>query len=204
MNRSLKIKLAAGILCAASCQLYASPALVVRVYNTSSASPRDLDEMKESASQVFNRAGIDVEWSSCTPGPRHSAVCPDSGGSAGRTTIFLHLIDQRLRTLLGRADHRTSSVLIFYETACVIERNTNGIVTKGQILGHGLAHEIGHLLLASDTHASTGIMKESYSRSDILTMGQGRLLFSDEESRLLRERVFSASASATALPPERP
>ncbi|MGA7412833.1 MAG: hypothetical protein WBW33_20325, partial [Bryobacteraceae bacterium] len=109
------------------------------------------------------------------------------------TIVFVRLVDQRLGTLLGRADHRTSSLLIFYETACAIEHNTNGIVTKGQILGHGVAHEIGHLLLASDAHSRVGIMKESYSRDDILTMGQGRLLFSAVESSKLRERLLSGS-----------
>ncbi|MGA7409461.1 MAG: hypothetical protein WBW33_03185, partial [Bryobacteraceae bacterium] len=131
----------------------ATPSLTIRIHNTSSASESELKEMKKSASEVFKRSGIEVEWVSCSSLSRHSALCPDSGVSAGRTIIFVRLVDRRLGTLLGRADHRTSSLVIFYETACAIEHNTNGIVTKGQILGHGVAHEIGHLLLASDAHS---------------------------------------------------
>jgi hypothetical protein len=101
-----------------------------------------------------------------------------------------------LGTLLGRADHRTSSLVIFYETVCAIDQSTNGIVTKGQILGHGVAHEIGHLLLESDEHSQIGIMKENYTRTDILTMGQGRLLFSIEASRLLRQSLLSRAERA--------
>jgi hypothetical protein len=127
---------------------------------------------------------------SCSSSSRHSALCPDSGVSAGRTIIFVRLVDQRLGTLLGRADHRTSSLVIFYETACAIEHSTNGIVTKGEIPAHGVVHEVGHLLLVSDAHSRVGIMKESYSHEDILMMGQGRLLFSTEESLLLRQAML--------------
>jgi hypothetical protein len=206
MNRSLKLKLAAGILSAASCQLYASSTLVVRVYNTSSASPRDLDEMKESASQVFMHSGIEIDWISCEPGPKEdSAVCPNPEGLVGRTVVFVRLVDapvqpkhernQFQRTLLGRANHHSSSVAIFYNTACAIEQNAPRVVTRGQILGHGVAHEMGHLLLGSDAHSLVGIMKENYDRDDLSAMGGGRLLFTAAESRSLRVRVSSVSAS---------
>jgi hypothetical protein len=178
--------------------------LTLRLYNTSSASARDLEEMKENASQVFMHSGIEIDWISCEPGPQDSAVCPNPEGSAGRTVVFVRLIDapvqpkqernQFQRTLLGRANHHASSVAIFYNTACAIEQNAPRIVTKGQILGYALAHEIGHLLLASDAHSLVGIMKENYSRDDLFAMGKGRLLFAAQESRLLRERILYVSS----------
>jgi hypothetical protein len=206
MNRSLKMKLAAGILSAASCQLFASPDLVVRIYNSSSASVSDLDEMMESASQVFMHSGIEIDWISCEPGPRDSALCPNPEGLAGRTVVFVRLVDEPVRpkrernqiqrTLLGRASHHSSSTAIFYDTACSIEQNAPRIVTRGQILGYGVAHEIGHLLTGSDAHSLVGIMKENYDRDDLFAMGKGWLLFTAEESRLLRARVSSVAASA--------
>jgi hypothetical protein len=67
----------------------ATPTLIIRVHNTSSASESELEEMKQSASQVFRRSRIEVEWVSCTSSSRHSALCPDPGASATRTIVFV-------------------------------------------------------------------------------------------------------------------
>jgi hypothetical protein len=176
--------------------------LPVRLYNTSSASVRELEEMKESASQVFSRAGVEVEWILCAPGPSDSAVCPNASNAANRTIIFVRLMDIPMqaahgdhlhRALLGRANHNTASAAVFYKTACAIEQSAPRIVTRGQILGHGLAHEIGHLLLATDAHSLAGIMKENYDTDDLFAMGRGHLVFAATESRLIRQRILSSS-----------
>lgn len=70
-----------------------------------------------------------------------------------------------------------------------MEKDTNWIVTRGQILGHAIAHEIGHLLLASDTHSLFGIMKADYDRKDLVILGEGNLFFTAEEARLLRSAL---------------
>jgi hypothetical protein len=175
--------------------------LTLRLFNTSSASARDLEEMRQSASQVFDHSGVEIEWIACEPGPRDSAVCPVQSDSAGRTIIFVRLVDEPIqpkrggnqlhRALLGRANHDSSSVAVFYRSACAMEQDAPQVVTKGQILGHALAHEIGHLLLASDAHSLVGIMKENYSRDDLFDMGKGHLLFAAKESRVIRKRILT-------------
>ena len=104
------------------------------------------------------------------------------------------VLHQPKQTLLGRANHVTSSAMVFYTSARAIERELNSIVTKNQILGYAVAHEIGHLLLASDAHSLFGIMKENYGHQDYIAMGQAHLAFTTEESRLLRVRVLSGAA----------
>ena len=178
--------------------------LPIRLYNTSSASARELEDMQQSVNQIFSRAGVEVEWIPCAPGPRDSAVCPNSRDAANRTIIFVRLMDdpvqpafgnQLHRTLLGRANRNTASAAVFYKTACAIERTAPRVVTRGQILGHGLAHEIGHLLLATDAHSLAGIMKENYDDDDLFAMGKGHLLFADAESRVIRKRILSLSGT---------
>jgi hypothetical protein len=181
--------------------------MTVRLYNTSSASERDLKEMKESASRVFSHSGIDIEWFPCEPGPRDSAVCTDHGGPENRTIIFAQLIDvpvqrkqgrnQTRPALLGRVNHVAASVAVFYTTARTMEQDAQGIVTKGQILGYALAHEIGHLLLGSNDHSLAGIMKETFGRNELSDMGMERLLFTSAEVRSIRERL-SSPAGPTA------
>jgi hypothetical protein len=79
-----------------------------------------------------------------------------------------------------------------------MEKDSNWMVTRGQILGHAVAHEIGHLVLASDTHSLFGIMKADYDRKDLVILGQGNLFFTAEEGQLLRT-ALARDASEWAL-----
>jgi hypothetical protein len=188
--------------------LSATLSLRVRLYNTSSASVREMQEMKEVASQIFRRAGVAVEWVPCAPGADDSAVCPNDSDGENGTILFVRLVDapsqpargdQLHRALLGRANRRTGSAALFYKTACALEQSAPRVATRGQILGHGLAHELGHLLLASDVHTLVGIMKEDYDNDDLFAMGKGRLFFAAAESRAIRKRILSVSGAATSI-----
>jgi hypothetical protein len=175
--------------------------LTVGLCNSSSANERGVAEMEESATNVFRHSGIEIVWIQNLRRPGDSGPCPERAAPGSNATILVRLLDlpaessqplyQAKRMLVGRARHDTFSVTVFYRSARAMEQNSNGMVTRGQILGYAIAHEMGHLLLASDSHAAFGIMKENYSRQDLVIMGQGMMVFPTEESRLLRARVLS-------------
>jgi len=204
VNRSSKIKMAAGILFAGSLHASPAPTILVRILNTSSASVEDVRGMKESADRVFNHSGIEIEWVSCAAGLRESAVCPDPEDRAGNAVVFAHLVDTPIvprqernrtqHTLLGRANHPESSVALFYSTVCSIEREAPRVATKGQILGYVLVHEIGHLLLGSDAHSGAGPMKADLDLIDLYVIGKGSLLFTTRESSHLRQGIVGGAA----------
>jgi hypothetical protein len=56
------------------------------------------------------------------------------------------------------------------------------------VLGHAIAHEIGHLLLPPNAHSSGGIMKGTLNP---LLAAQGVLWFSSDEADRLRARIAS-------------
>jgi hypothetical protein len=62
-------------------------------------------------------------------------------------------------------------------------------VTKGLILGHAIAHEIGHILLNLDIHSANGIMRGSWNTEDLLDAASGRLVFSKQQSEVIRAEV---------------
>ena len=174
---------------AATVEFKATHVLTVRVSNESAATLRDKAAMEESASRVFRHSGIDIVWAECPPAP---ASCPEITGPAGLTNVLIRLMDapdQPDRSLLGRANHVNSSATIFYKRVCAMEKDSRWIVTRAQILGHAIAHEIGHLLLASDTHSLFGIMKADYDLKDMVILGQGNLFFTAEEGQLLRSAL---------------
>ena len=49
--------------------------------------------------------------------------------------------------------------------------------TTGILLGHVLAHEIGHVLQAIERHSETGLMKERWSMREISDMWRGSAAF---------------------------
>jgi len=61
-----------------------------------------------------------------------------------------------------------------------------------QLLGFAVAHEVGHLLLGTNTHAAAGLMRAVWSRSDIQRNHPADWLFTAADSlamsRALRQR----------------
>ena len=64
-------------------------------------------------------------------------------------------------------------------------------VSKAQILGHAIAHELGHLLLNQQVHSPHGIMRGEWSFVDFREMTSGMLLFTPEQAEYLRADVRS-------------
>src|SRR5215469_4178895 len=55
------------------------------------------------------------------------------------------------------------------------------------VLGHVLAHEIGHILQGVERHSATGVMKEKWDHRDYVNMQREPLRFTDEDLLLIRQ-----------------
>jgi hypothetical protein len=67
-------------------------------------------------------------------------------------------------------------------------------VSKAQILGHVMAHEVGHLLLNQQVHSAHGIMRGDWNIADFRDMTGGMLLFTPEQAESLRADVHRRNA----------
>jgi len=63
-------------------------------------------------------------------------------------------------------------------------------VPAGILLGHAMAHELGHLLLQSMEHSRTGIMRSRWGKEELLRAESGRLLFTAEQATAMTERLM--------------
>jgi len=61
-----------------------------------------------------------------------------------------------------------------------------------------MAHEIGHVLLGLNSHSSMGIMRGYWQAEEVSALERGRLLFSSQQSRAMRERLQAISARTMA------
>jgi len=58
-----------------------------------------------------------------------------------------------------------------------------------QLLGHVMAHEMGHLLLPSGAHAAGGLMKAGWDNQQAILAATGSLTFEASQAALIRTRL---------------
>jgi hypothetical protein len=74
-------------------------------------------------------------------------------------------------------------------------------ISPEMLLGHVIAHEIGHILLRS-SHHSLGIMNAFWSRTDYYRMKCGALDFTGADKAVLRQAIEDRLAQ-NAIQPRR-
>jgi hypothetical protein len=88
--------------------------------------------------------------------------------------------------MLKRWDTQPATVSVKF--AGTLEES--GVARLPEILGHIIAHEIGHLLLPGGRHSVSGIMKARWSLNEWKLVRQGALNFAPEQSRFLRAELL--------------
>jgi hypothetical protein len=59
----------------------------------------------------------------------------------------------------------------------------------GAILGHLVAHELGHLLLGAGSHSSHGIMQVPWHLKELDIIAQGLMVFRPQEAEGMRTNI---------------
>ena len=72
----------------------------------------------------------------------------------------------------------------------VVEVSTRWGLFPAEVLGHAMAHELGHLLLGTG-HSSQGLMKGSWTSLDLQLASRGKLRFSPDQAGLLHRAALS-------------
>jgi len=170
------------------------------VYNLA-AIPRDtLAQAEIDAGKVFGRTGIQLTWLDYplddkeeigTGQVRHPPFGP--------ADVRLRLLNKRLTELEGTHPHSLGLALpcaeadgscfvnVFYQRAQELaEEGDLGLAT---VLGHAIAHEIGHLLLGSNAHSPRGLMRAKWGPKDLQGASKGDLLFQAKEAEIIRAHV---------------
>jgi hypothetical protein len=167
-----------------------NPQLTVVVYDGVEASLPLLGNAELEAGRVLGEARMDIRWVNCLP-ERAVASCNDRAES---TWVSLRVV-RRPRSLSDRAmgvafvaNGEGKYADIFFDHVEKL-RAKNAGANLGTILGYVMAHEIGHLLLGSNSHSRSGIMQGEWHADELRTIALGRLLFTAEQAQRLRERV---------------
>jgi hypothetical protein len=135
------------------------------------------------ATSIFAGAGISVQWRRGEPASRP----PDS--VVIRVTLSEETPeDLPLETLAlshpfaGSHAATDAGITVFYKKLRGMAGST---VPEQVLLGHVLAHEIGHVLECQDGHSAEGVMKARWNRKDLLAMQDAPLRFAPQDTILL-------------------
>jgi hypothetical protein len=176
----------------------ATPMITLRIYNHG-VSHALLVRSEGEATAILNHAGLQVGWVDCPLSAEESAsypACRNTMGSAEFTIKILTAADaQRIamhRDDLGEAleclgDYSGCSAYVFYRDVRELARGED--VSDSQLLGHALAHEIGHLLLGARSHSANGIMRAHWHQEELYTIARAHLFFTEEQSERMRAEV---------------
>jgi len=74
-------------------------------------------------------------------------------------------------------------------------RGDGEAVFEGRMLGYTIAHEVGHLLLGSDTHSPAGIMTARWNSKVLRSATRQTFSFTKEQAEQLRANVRARLAA---------
>ena len=77
---------------------------------------------------------------------------------------------------------------VFSDQAMELHASWN--VALADILGNVMAHELGHLLLGSNSHSGIGIMRAHWQGEELRRLARGSLWFTNEQADRMRGRLI--------------
>jgi hypothetical protein len=164
--------------------------VTVSIHNDADTPHGVLLQAESVASRIFRQSGLEIRWLNC-PLPQVVSECAIADFPRHlQLRIASHSLNLNEFTMgisYLSADGIGCYSDLFYDRALQIHQASQ--VNVATILGHGLAHEIGHLLLGTNSHAPTGIMRGRWEAADLASASKGRLLFSTLESREMRNKL---------------
>jgi hypothetical protein len=191
MGCSLAVFVATTIILS-SCGIAES--LPVLVHDYAGVKPEMLAHAEAEATRVLATGGLEVTWTNCTESGMDPEVC---GRRPGLGAVVVQILPggtstrNMQRDTVGFAAPADSSVFGGY--ACVFYDRVEALrsleLGTAVLLGHVIAHEIGHLLLGIDGHSKNGIMAGAWNSRSLVLAARGQLVFDGRQRRRMTHNV---------------
>ena len=162
--------------------------VTARVYSTSEVGADALRVALDVAQSAFVPASVEINWKICRPGECNT---PPSQGE-----LLIRFMQSRGRHVdircLGEAlidKQKGIGVLATVYVDRVLHLARNLELDQSILLGRTIAHEIGHLLLGTSTHGELGLMREVWSREELIGDQADHWILQPFENAALRKRI---------------
>ena len=169
----------------------------VRVFNYAGVSRAVLSKAQKEADRIFQRSGIETNWIECRSPKQGSLSDPRCTEKTKAQDIMMRILP---KDVVNSKRHSEFGVALlplgggFGKYASVYytrveEYAERWHASEGLLLGHLIAHEMGHLLLGAASHSRSGIMNVPWSRKKIERASLGTLLFTRLEAARMQTQV---------------
>jgi hypothetical protein len=188
--------------------------VTVRVYDTSGAITGTKDAALDFAGKTLSSASIDVTWRLCpAANAAGKAVVADAEAEASalretsacdRPMRHGELAIRIVRTHMPESYHGAlplgdalidigagSGVLATIYLDRVIWLARQAHTDRQMLLGRAIAHELGHLLMATSTHGPVGLMRAVWSEDEVRRERSRDWMFAAEEISAIHRRIES-------------
>lgn len=199
MHRGFKVVLlfvltSCGLLTWSRVSFAENPQVTVSVYDDARVPADTLTRAEQQATQTFSRVGLDITWLNCSD---INGDCGFAAWNEGDGPIHLVL---RITPNMTKATTDTAFGVAYLGSDGIgrngnvfwkklQELQTNSKVDGALLLASVMAHEMGHLLLGSNAHAISGIMRAHWEDSELHRIRMGTLQFLPEQGKQMRARL---------------
>ena len=172
--------------------------IFIRSYNNFGVPAADLAVAREHAQAILQEAGVSVVWTDCWAGRSDPADTVSRCEEPVGGDIVLRLqktkeTDRSRFVSMGFSLVATPGAVPFLATVYVdrTESVARGAgIDARRVLGLAIAHEIGHVLLNSSSHAPSGLMRADWSRTELRRKDAAAWRFLETEAAQVRETAL--------------
>ena len=163
--------------------------IFVLVYNYAHLSAETLEQVRDRASLIFRKAGVEVEWADCPLKDEDPSLYPGCPEVINQAHVSIRIFPQTAARIQegGEAFVAARIANIFWNRLEAQARLLKAPAPR--LMAHTLAHELGHLLLGSNSHAPTGIMSAHWDTQVLTRICQEGLYFNNQQSEFIRSEL---------------
>jgi len=187
----------------------ANPGVTVIIHDLAGVDRTTVIEGEGIASRIFQQSGIELRWSQGGASAPETHLVDFAGANPTRSgcDTTAAITDVRVRIVPAAPRGFPSGALGFalpcarYGVTATIfaDRVAGGIssiapASVSVILGHALAHEIGHVLLRSNLHSEAGLMRGTWTRRDWELSTRFLLGFKRDEALQMQRAIVQGSS----------
>jgi hypothetical protein len=189
-----------------------STAITIHVYNYAGVAPQTLTDTEEVATEIFREAGVGTRWVNIVLTTENDQVISVDHPAFTSADIQLSILPSKMsdrfgipNNVIGLAPGTDAQIVYVFASKVetlfwrLLRAQCSGRmdrpVSRAQILGHVIAHELGHLLLNMNGHSAHGIMRGDLDFTD----RHDSLLFMPQQAEVLRADVRRRSGQPEML-----
>jgi hypothetical protein len=168
----------------------------IHLYNLSGIPAGTLDRATREVCRIFAQQDVTINWTAGPPEAEEVHTTDQHGAAAFRdASVRPFLVVRVSRGLASKAPNGALGVSLphsqFGISATIFQDRIEDLCHRtgwdfALLLGHVIAHEIGHVMLASNAHSPIGIMRARWGHDEFDLAAMGHLGFNPRQGAEIR------------------